>query len=389
MKEWEGGCTFGEGRTATGQLVEFTCKSEDKDKIVQSLSMVKTVELPITHKINVSHGSRGMYSRFQIKQHDYAGGNNEDGGGGYIEVLEILNPPDGRWGIVIHEYLTWKGHTFSEWQTVETVKAFFKTAWGSRNGLEEAKVQNGFRRFVHCGFLTPWFYAIGEQELISDYAFPEWIQDDPVFHFGVKCLVPNIQSVSLWAKPANLGFTVKTCMGCQVITERVESSPSWISGQSKAKEKQTRIIVWDDGTVYDPRRLSSEDSQPRPLKDDELWIDEAITQFHRLLAGQQTSFTINFVGGGKFTGRFVPPNKQKYDPAGSYYAVVVFSDGGSKEGRFDFSPTDEFPTVDAKIRRKMNTEGKTIASIKVTCQKAENGGKKWSGAFFLRTNKLE
>lgn len=381
MKKWDGSYTYGEGRTAIGQLVEFTCKPDDVEKIQRSLLEVRQIELPHTHQVNVGHGGYGMYSRFQIKQHKYAGGNDESGGG-YIEVLEISNPPDGRCAVVVHEYLTWKGHSFTEWESVDQAVKFFDKAWCTRDASDKLKSFSGFRRAVACGSLVPWFYAIGEQELIGDYAFPEWIQDDPVFRFGVRCLVPNSRSTSLWAKPTDLGLTVKICLGCQVITERLENTSAWTHGQPK--ERRVRIIVWDDGTVHDPRQFSPEDPQPRPLEDGELWIDEAITQFHRLLAGQQTSFTVNFTGGGKFMGRFVPPNKQKYDPAGSYYAVVAFKGGGSKEGRLDFSPTDECPTVESKIRRKMNTEGKTIGSIKVTRQQTEKDGKKWSGVFFLK-----
>ena len=374
--------THGEGRTGEGQLVEFSCRPDEVEKVRQALLDIRYVELPQTHKVNVSHGGYGKYSRFDIKQHKYAGGGPGDSGGwGYIEVLEISNPPDGRCGIVIHQTGSGSRTSFTEWGSVAEAVAFWEKNWGGHQHNAVAKTAPGFKREVKCGLLTPWFYAIGEQGLIGDYAFPEGLQEDPVFRFGVRCLVPNENVDVLRTAVQPDGYSLKTCMGCRVFEEELERD-NW---SDKVRPKRiVRIVNWSDGTCWDSRRSFPEGYQPRPLQDDELWVDQALGEFHKLLTGKQTQFVINFAGGVKFIGRFVPEKDKREDPAGKYFGEVVFNEGELVKGVFDFTPTQDCPTAESKIRKKLNTEGKTIKSIKITRQETEKGGKKWSGVFFVK-----
>jgi len=368
--------THSEGRTGEGQLVEFSCRSEDVEKIKQTLLDVRLVELPQTYSVNIPHGSYGQYSRFKIKQHKYAGGGN-GGGGGYIEVLEISNPPDNRCGFVVHEYHVGEGHCFTEWDSIGEAVIFFDKTWGSLPDKTDnfLKQFSGFKREVKCHLLVPWFYAVGEEGLIGDFAFPHGLQDDPVFRFGVRCVVPNGDE--------NLpdGLSIKTCMGCRVF----ETDPGWnVLAQRRPEKEMVRIILWDDGTCYDSRKQTDSDFIPRPLREDELWVDEVMRQFRRLLSGGQKQFTINFTGGGRFVGRFLPGKNMRQDPPGRYLGEVVFMAGKSVKGLFDFTPTKNILTAEAMLREKFDTKGKIIKSIKITRQANKTGGRKWTGVFFVK-----
>lgn len=114
----------------------------------------------------VNHGGYGTETRFDITQHKYAGGGNSSCGG-YIEVLEIKEPPDGRHGIIIHEWNTTMGHSFSEWKTLQDAIDAFNSFWGwnprtIKVGLSKL---HGFIRYVECGNRKPWFYAKNEDLL--------------------------------------------------------------------------------------------------------------------------------------------------------------------------------------------------------------------------------
>ncbi len=79
--------TSSEIKTGGGQLLRFDCRPEDVERVKRCLgSLVEGITLPQTvHVKGVSQGGYGRYSRFDIKQHDYAGG-GYPGCGGFIET---------------------------------------------------------------------------------------------------------------------------------------------------------------------------------------------------------------------------------------------------------------------------------------------------------------
>jgi hypothetical protein len=224
----------------------------------------------------------GLHARYKLKQHNYAAGES-----GYIEVLEIKNPPDGRCGIIIKEYNNFSGGVFTEWSTVEDACVAFDKFWNSPQTTEEQFPKlSGFRRRVVCGELTPWFYAIGDELLIGDYSLPKGFQDDPFYRFGRKFVVSD-----------RSGFQrVKTCMGTRLIKRDSH-------GYFLNDEQYYRLIYWDDGTVLD-QHLACE-NPPRLLKKGEEWIVEAFQQFQQVLAGQRTEVEIKFTDGDKFVGKLI------------------------------------------------------------------------------------
>ena len=290
---------FGEGRTGIGQAVQFTCPIDDAEIVREFLrTHVRTLDIPTTGRVLVAHGGYGQHTRYDVVQHDYAGG-----GTGFIEVLEIKNPPDGRQGVVIYESPgDSRGDAFTEWETIENARAAFARFWGRDDTGEEFPKLPGFRRRVACGRLVPWFYAIGKELLVGDYAFPDGLQDDAVYRFGRQFVVFDHEGV-----PA-----VKTCMGTRFFRGRRDYYPH--------EEVQYRLVYFDDGSVWD--ESVSRGGTPRPVLDGELWITEAVQQFRGLLAGKSTGFTINFTDGNKFVGKLAPAGRRVPCAEGDYYLVV-------------------------------------------------------------------
>lgn len=121
--------------------------------------------------------SRGGYSEicmYEIIQHKYMGGGHP-GAGGWIEFIEIKNPPDNKCPFVIYEYLShadFHESFFWEWQTLdEGLDAYNKFAgWHTRN--QRFEVSPGFLRFVNCQSATPWFYAKEDDRVVGDLVTP-------------------------------------------------------------------------------------------------------------------------------------------------------------------------------------------------------------------------
>ena len=360
---------YGEGRTANGQMVEFTCRVKDgeAEKIREFLkNNVRTIDIPTTGRVNVSHGGYGQYTRYDIVQHDYVGGGPGDSGGwGYIEVLEIKNPPDGRWGIVINENSSWRGSVFTEWKNVKSARNAFTKGWGSLDRISKFPKLAGFKRQVVCNALTPWFYAIGDEELVGDYTFPEGLQDDPVYRFGRKFVVLDSNGI-----PA-----IKICIGARFLGEERNDC---------LYKNYKRLVYWDDGSMSDETHSdSSGSSNIRPVDEGELWIVEAVQQFKELLAGVGTNFTINFTDGKKFFGNLVMPKRSPPCVEGEYYLVVTIK--GEKDvldGWLEFKPTIETPDIIKYATKKFAKIGKQVERLEVKRIKAKKGGKKWAGVFF-------
>lgn len=356
-----------EGRTAIGQHVEFTCAPDGGKEIREFLkTKIRTIDIPATGRVQVGHGFYGRDTRYKIVQHKYAGGGSP-GGGGYIEVLEIKNPPDGRWGIVINEHNSRFGTVFTEWETFKQALKVFEECWCVRDTAEKMPKLFGFKRRVICGALTPWFYAIGDEQLIGDYTFPEGLQDDPVYRFGKKFVVENDEGVSV----------IKTCMGTRFV--QYEDS-DYHSGLKT--EHHFRIVYWNDGSVWDESRDRS--NPPRLAKENEFWIDEAVQKFHQFLSGKSTEFSINFTDGNKFVGKLVKPGHRKPCAEGDYY-IVAHTKGSNKpqEGWVNnFKPTPELPDIIQFVAAGLKGRGKVAERIEVKKCRVKKDGKKWAGAFF-------
>jgi len=118
----------------------------------------------------VPKGGYGIDSIYNIVQHKYAGGGNT-ACGGYIEVLEIKDPPNNRCGIIIHEYLAHIGHTFTEWQSLEYALSAYDKSWTWKDTCNSSPSLPGFVRYVFCGQQMPWFYA--DDDIVGDYVPPK------------------------------------------------------------------------------------------------------------------------------------------------------------------------------------------------------------------------
>ena len=124
---------YGETKTVNGRSISFEC-------LVGEIGTVKTffaqhvydITTPIINCPSVAHGGYGHYTRYKIKQHKYAGGRC-----GFIEVIEILNPPEDRCPFVIYEYNPYNKY-FSEWKSAREAIEAFNNVWGSDNWHDRA-----------------------------------------------------------------------------------------------------------------------------------------------------------------------------------------------------------------------------------------------------------
>ena len=359
-----------EARTADGKVFHYRIPhettDEEKKKIAEAFEKVSRVSVPVSRKSCLTHGAYGMYSRYDIRQYDYGGG-DEDGCGGFIEVLHIKDAPEGRAKFVVHEYgYPNLGEVWSEWKSLEDARKARKKG-GLHHGESDKKFP-GFIRYVSGGILTPWFCAVGDEELLGDFAVGNGIEDDSVFRLG-----------SRWVVEEGGVPEIKICMGCRFIDEMECDS---YSGHETRRRR--RIVYWDNGSFSEEMEDPKPGNYPRPLRDDELWIEEASRQFREILCGRQTSFRIPFADGSEFRGRRMR-EKSGRDPAGEYWAEVTLDGEKSRKGKVTFAPTEEFPTVALFIRGKLRKDlkpGVKIAKIKVKSAKLIDSGKKWEGAFY-------
>lgn len=185
---------YGEGRTGIGQAVEFSCPSGRIDEVKAFLAEnVRTIRPPVTHKVCTEHGWYGGYSRYALTQHDYDGGRS-----GFIEALEIKDAPENRCGFVCYEYSSYGESSFTEWDTVEHARAAFKMYFsGGRDREKKIAELPGFKRRVLCGVMMPWFYAIGDEELVGDYTFPHGLPSTGTWYHlvGVHDSVANTNTL--------------------------------------------------------------------------------------------------------------------------------------------------------------------------------------------------
>lgn len=353
--------TNSESRTGGGQLVKFTCRPEDVDQVKEFLKKICKIDVPTTGRITVSNYCFGKVSRYEIIQHKYAGG-----GCGYVEVLEIKNPPDGRCGIVINEYQNGKS-VFTEWETVENACNVFANNFGRLVEAKELPKLTGFKRRVDCDALTPWFYAIGDEELIGDYTFPYGFQDDPVYRFGRKFVVFGFDGVP----------EIKVCMGSRFL-ERYG-----FDEHGRSKKYYARLVYWKDGGVWWEAPIASCSNPPRPLEEGEKWIvEEAVKKFRELLSGMKDKFNLKFTTGDILTCA-VKPSRGIY-PEGRYDLKIIMKDGEVESGYVDFKPKPESSNLVQRVVEAYKKQGKEVEKVEIVGRKTRTNGKKWAGVFYSR-----
>lgn len=369
-----GGYITGETRTAKGQLVRFTCRPDDRATVADFLATsVQEIEIPTTRRVDAPE-RYVSYTRYDIQRHKYAGWDHEDSRGGCIEVLEVRDAPNERNGFIVYDSRSPEGGVFTEWASIPAALEGLKNFWKHELRSSQTVWQDlGCQRFVPCGALTPWFYAVGNQELIGDYAFPEGLQDDPAYVFGRKFVV----CLSEGDAPR-----VKTCLGTRFLSGDYGDSPHY------RKPWHERVVYWNDGSTstFDSQHGPSDGAWARPLADGEMWVTEALAQFQVLLSGKTDQFSINFTDGTQFVGRFIPAKASVVlTKAGEYYARLKIEGEDDQKGKFDFSPTEEFPNVVAFLLSKMATKfpGKKITILEIRPNTLK--GKKWAGVFFDRS----
>lgn len=380
----------GEMRTGGGQLVstdvligdisgDSTAIDERFRQVTTALQHVSHIRLPDTHPANVPHGGYGRYSRYTITQHRYAGGGG-GGNGGYLELLEIADPPDNRAGWVVYVYFRGVDkhvNCFYEFATGDDAQTAWKKQYSKLAGDEPASTIPGCIRRVDCGALTPWFYAVAEQHLLGDVVFPDVVEDDPVFAFGRKFVVTDIDAIT----------TIKTCYGLVPISG-YEYSRSGYSGAGK--EYTYWRVYWHDGTCTDLDRNHSLPANVRPAASDELWVEQAVEKFRQLLSGQQREFEIPFLDGESVVVKWRPRNPRAMTAEGEYYATITVMKEGkevTEAGHFDFTPTADYPDVVTYLQKgKPNLQ--SIQELRRLKEGKRPGEKvidrKWSGVFKRR-----
>lgn len=377
---------YGEGETREGQVVQFTAPSDEFELARDALQHFRDIRLPSSALVNVEHGGYGRYSRYELEQVDYGGGQNE-AGGGYYEILNIKNAPEGRHSVVSHGYMSsgeWFSQFFAEWESVEDAKAHWEKAGRGRiitmRTFEEAEGEKaqGLVRVVDTGYLSPWFYATGDAALVGDYVFPEHLAQDPTFTFGRQFLVPEQSDKS----DVTL-HRLKTCMGC-VVRDEPKRTDRWGSYKEQSDTvRKFRAVQWHDGSITEVYPSTPMDKLPVPLAENDTWVTDAQRQFNEMLAGKSMGFEIEFANGGKFVGKYVPPaEKPKPSAAGDYYVTVTLDNGEAIEGWVNgFTPTEDEPNIASHVEQRLAKGGKIAVRIETTSKRTEKGGKKWAGVY--------
>lgn len=277
-------------KTVSGQLVRVTCRYDEREMVKQWLrDNIKEVEIPGTQEISeVGHGGYGFFSRYDIKQHRYVGG-GFPGCGGYIEVLHVQNPPEKRHGVIIHVN---KNGISTFYEIEDLLKAFdlFNENMGKLfDGI--VPENSGVIRKVVCGWFQPWFCAIGNQSLCGDYVFPDNIGiNDPIFAYLRKFIVKNYNGTK----------EVKTCIAF-----------TKMQGKSDYSDQKTTQFTawWTDGTcTFWEGSNSYHKLELLTAKD--LWIQETMNEFKKMLAGEISGLCVSLNNGNKITAKVEPDRKK-------------------------------------------------------------------------------
>lgn len=367
MKETRNSYCFTDVKTGVGQTVALELYTElgvSDDKIEQSKKYfadnVRRVALPCTHKINVEHGTYGAYSRYDIIQHKYAGG-----GSGYVEVLEIKNPPDNRCGVVLHYRPFPNEVVFVEFKTVQDACTSFEKRWGA-DRLDKIEQDKGFVRVVNCGVLVPWFYAVGDEDLVGDYALASGLENHPVYRLGQQFIFRKTGE-----QPR-----IRTCVGTYV---------------DRSQQTERVVVYFDDGSSWSSASHTwscTPLSDPVDIESVTSWINTAVREIEQVLLGNKTNFSLNFLDGTQLVGKISSKKKNMHTSAGDYYLKVVYEKDGKRgcsEGWVSaFTPTKLCPSLEAFVTERYKEKGSTVVSLEVTKVKKKLHGPAWTGVLFQK-----
>lgn len=277
-----------ECKTGGKQLVRVSCRPGDEKKIEQCLKGIKSIEVPVTGRVDVvGHGGYGKCTRFDIEQHKYVG-SGYPSCGGYVEVLEIKNSIEERCSIVIHKWESGVGSIFYEFASLNAALKI----WKNLQILSDTKAlaeKEGFIRCVACGLLSPWFFAVGNQAICGDFAFPDHLDcNDPVYWPNRKVVLTNYGGSK----------EIKTCLGV--------SFESHENLHGKASEY--KVVQFSDGTTRS-EHSSHLERIIKPLEEESLWKQEAINRVRELLNGELDKATVILLDGKKITIEVEETNK--------------------------------------------------------------------------------
>ncbi|MFA5994076.1 MAG: hypothetical protein WC823_03900 [Parcubacteria group bacterium] len=198
----------------------------------------------------------------------------------------------------------------------------------------------------------------------GDVVFMDIDKEDSEFRFGQKYVVWDEEGLP----------TVKKCMG----THR--SSKDEKCGVCK-HIGGLLVVFWHDGTWWRSDK-SWKNPKPKLIEENELWIWEAVNNFRELLSGKSREFSIAFLDGSKFVGKWSPKDKKARHAEGKYCGEVTLKGGKVRTGEFDFKPTIEAPTVEAMLIQQAAENDLVIEKITaVRFIKPSGGKKKWSGVY--------
>jgi len=360
-----------EAPTASGQLIRFSCPPEMVDRVKQALQDIRSIDIPVTGRVNIAHGGYGRYTRYNIVQHKYAGGGGP-GNGTLIEVLEVVDPPDDRGSFI----LLWEVATpyedegyFAEFKSLESAIVAFDKLWASGDWSKKVPKEPGFCRLVRYGWRTPWFYAVGQQLLEGDTVFADNVPNNSIYRYGDHYIFESPYTLPI----------IRTCLGGRIILAENRRSNSYYSHEQPKDDLQ--IAYFDDGTVW----KSGDFPIPKRVTSDQLWIVEAIDKFKRFLAGGILGFTIDFSDGGQFVGRLKTKADKTHHRSGRYLIEGKTTIGKSFKGEVDFAPTSEVPTLDSWLASWAKKKGVEIAEVTIIRQKTRtiSGQRAWEGVYQL------
>jgi hypothetical protein len=118
-----------------------------------------------SRSMSVHHGASTPWAtKFLIRQHEYIGCDDEDSQG-FVEVLEILDPPSGLPSVVIHRYFCSEGSTTLDFKSVELAMQQYKAIFGGTASTLRAQDFPGCI-YIHRGESDsdPWYYEPPEEE---------------------------------------------------------------------------------------------------------------------------------------------------------------------------------------------------------------------------------
>ncbi|HOX40707.1 MAG TPA: hypothetical protein PK263_00765 [bacterium] len=359
----------------TGDERVFTleCDEDDLPAIKEALGKVSRLSPASDASMStLRHGAYTRSSRFEIVQHEYAGGGS-GGVCGYWEVLEIKNPPDDRHPLVVHWYNTRDGHAFAEIEDLDsaaTVKSRFRDRdWADCPGLV---------RFVSCLWLDPWFLAVGNQELRGDYAIPCGLEDHPLYTLGRRFLVTEREY------DGNVTRRVKTCLGAIRISPRPHDGDS---------ARTTYLVHWSDGSFSEIKE--GQISPAVPFTGEIAWIDKVRQSCLDLITNRARQVEVNLTDGTRFVGFLAqqPDNFFGTEP-GEYEVVVHFDNGQTRSGRVLFTEENSSTyghlarMVELKIKRP---DGAGVLAIAIQAAESEDddrGSDKLPHIYFVKEGRL-